>query len=96
MELLKVIEIKNKFHILLLKAKEQAKNKKQLENLETLNDTLTLLNSFMEHFEDLGSKLRQTRLDNARKHLDNELLRSEVRYLKNQIKELTEELKQQF
>ena len=89
MELLKVIEIKNKFHILLLKAKEQAKNKKQLENLETLNDTLTLLNSFMQHFEDLGSKLRQTRLDNSRKHLDNELLRSEVRYLKNQIKELT-------
>ena len=54
MELLKVIEIKNKFHILILKAKEQAKNKKQLENLETLNDTLILLNDFMEHFEHLG------------------------------------------
>ena len=96
MELLKVIEIKNKFHILLLKAKEQAKNKKQLENLETLNDTLTLLNSFMQHFEDLGKQVRETKLDNARKHLDNELLRSEVRYLKNQIEDLKTELKQEF
>ena len=96
MELLKVIEIKNKFHILLLKAKEQAKNKKQLENLETLNDTLTLLNSFMQHFEDLGSKLRETRLDNAKCYFDNAKLKNEVKQLSEQVEELTNELKQQF
>ena len=96
MELLKVIEIKNKFHILLLKAKEKAKTKAQLENLNTLTETLFLLNSFMQHFEDLGKQVRETKLDNARKHLDNELLRSEVRYLKNQIEDLKTELKQEF
>lgn len=96
MELLKVIEIKNKFHILILKAKEQAKNKKQLENLETLNDTLILLNDFMEHFEHLGSKLRQTRLDNAKCYFDNAKLKNEVKQLSEQVEELTNELKQQF
>ena len=93
MDLLKVIEIKNKFHILLLKAKEKAKTKGQQENLNTLTETLFLLNSFMQHFEDLGKQVRETKLDNARKHLDNELLRSEVRYLKNQIEDLKNRIK---
>jgi len=96
MELLKVIEIKNKFHILLLKAKDKAKTKGQLENLNTLTETLFLLNSFMQHFEDLGKQVRDIKLDNAKCYFDNAKLKNEVNQLNKQIEDLKTELKQEF
>ena len=43
MNLLEIINIKNEFHILILKAKEKAKSKEQLKNLSVLTETLELL-----------------------------------------------------
>tara|TARA_R110000822_G_scaffold231296_1_gene363309 strand:- start:287 stop:577 length:291 start_codon:yes stop_codon:yes gene_type:complete len=96
MELLKVIEIKNKFHILLLKAKDKSKTKGQLENLNTLTETLFLLNNFMQHFEDLGKQVRDIKLDNAKCYFDNAKLKIEVTKLTKQVEELKDELKKEF
>jgi len=93
MDLLQVINIKNSFQILILKAKEKAKSKPQLKNLEVLSDVLLLLNLFQGKLEEVQKELRETKLNNARKHLKIETLKVEVNKLNTRIKQQNKELK---
>ena len=93
MDLLQVINIKNSFTILILKAKEKAKSKPQLKNLEVLSDVLLLLNLFQDKLEEVQKELRETKLNNARKHLEIETLKVEVNKLNTRIKQQNKELK---
>tara|TARA_B100000519_G_scaffold201085_1_gene215746 strand:+ start:455 stop:748 length:294 start_codon:yes stop_codon:yes gene_type:complete len=93
MDLLQVINIKNSFQILILKAKEKAKSKAQLQNLEVLSDVLLLLNLFQGKLEEVQKELRETKLNNARKHLEIETLKVEVNKLNTRIKQQNKELK---
>ena len=93
MDLLQVINIKNSFQILILKAKEKAKSKPQLQNLEVLSNVLLLLNLFQGKLEEVQKELRETKLNNARKHLEIETLKVEVNKLNSRIKQQNKELK---
>ena len=93
MNLLEIINIKNSFQILILKAKEKAKSKGQLQNLEVLTNTLELLHLMHKENDNLKAKLRKVELDNAKKHLDIELQQAEVNKLNTRIKEQNKELK---
>ena len=70
MDQLKAILHKNQFHILVLKAKEQSKTKKQLESLRILTETLEYINELHNYTEALELML------------DNALLKKEVKELK--------------
>jgi hypothetical protein len=83
MNLLEIINIKNSFQILILKAKEKAKSKPQLQNLEVLTNTLELLHLMHKENDNLKAKLRKVELDNAKKHLDIELQQAEVNKYQN-------------
>ena len=93
MNLLEIINIKNSFQILILKAKEKAKSKGQLQNLEVLTNTLELLHLMHKENDNLKAKLRKVELDNAKKHLDIELQQAEVNKLNTRIKQQNKELK---
>jgi len=93
MNLLEIINIKNSFQILILKAKEKSKSKAQLQNLEVLTNTLELLHLMHKENDNLKAKLRKVELDNAKKHLDIELKQTQVNKLNTRIKEQNKELK---
>ena len=82
MDQLKAILTKNKFHILVLKAKEQSKTKKQLESLKTLTETLEYINELHNYTEALEYEIRQLKAQNSKLMLDNALLKKEVKELK--------------
>ncbi len=82
MDQLKAILHKNKFHILVLKAKEQSKTKKQLESLKTLTETLEYINELHNYTEALEYEIRQLKAQNSKLILDNALLKKEVKDLK--------------
>ena len=82
MDQLKAILHKNKFHILVLKAKEQSKTKKQLESLKTLTETLEYINELHNYTEALEYEIRQLKAQNSKLMLDNALLKKEVKELK--------------
>ena len=86
MNLLEIINIKNEFHILILKAKEKAKTKEQLKNLEVLTETLKLLHLMHKENDNLKSKLRKIEVDLTRKLLEIEIKQSENNHLNNRIK----------
>ena len=82
MDQLKAIEYKNQFHILVLKAKEQSKTKKQLESLKVLTETLEYINELHNYTEALEYEIRQLKAQNSKLMLDNALLKKEVKELK--------------
>ncbi len=82
MDQLKAILHKNKFHILVLKAKEQSKTKKQLESLKTLTETLEYINELHNYTEAVEYEIRQLKAQNSKLMLDNALLKKEVKELK--------------
>jgi predicted RNase H-like nuclease (RuvC/YqgF family) len=82
MDQLKAIEYKNQFHILVLKAKEQSKTKKQLESLRILTETLEYINELHNYTEALEYEIRQLKAQNSKLMLDNALLKKEVKELK--------------
>jgi hypothetical protein len=82
MDQLKAIEYKNQFHILVLKAKEQSKTKKQLESLRILTETLEYINELHNYTEAVEYEIRQLKAQNSKLILDNALLKKEVKELK--------------
>ena len=82
MDQLKAILHKNKFHILVLKAKEQSKTKKQLESLRILTETLEYINELHNYTEALEYQIRQLKAQNSKLMLDNAILKKEVKELK--------------
>ena len=82
MDQLKAIEYKNQFHILVLKAKEQSKTKKQLESLRILTETLEYFNELHNYTEAVEYEIRQLKAQNSKVMLDNALLKKEVKELK--------------
>ena len=82
MDQLKAILHKNQFHILVLKAKEQSKTKKQLESLKVLTETLEYINELHNYTEALEYEIRQLKAQNSKLMLDNALLKKEVKELK--------------
>lgn len=82
MDQLKAIEYKNQFHILVLKAKEQSKTKKQLESLKVLTETLEYINDLHNYTEAVEYEIRQLKAQNSKVMLDNALLKKEVKELK--------------
>ena len=82
MDQLKAIEYKNQFHILVLKAKEQSKTKKQLESLRILTETLEYINELHNYTEAVEYEIRQLKAQNSKIMLDNALLKKEVKELK--------------
>ena len=86
MDQLKAILHKNKFHILVLKAKEQSKTKKQLESLKTLTETLEYINELHNYTEALEYEIRQLKAQNSKLMLNNALLKKEVKELKQFLK----------
>jgi len=82
MDQLKAILTKNKFHILVLKAKEQSKTKKQLESLKILTETLEYINELHNYTEALEYEIRQLKAQNSKLMLDNAILKKEVKDLK--------------
>jgi len=82
MDQLKAILYKNQFHILVLKAKEQSKTKKQLESLKILTETLEYINELHNYTEALEYEIRQLKGQNSKLILDNALLKNEVKELK--------------
>jgi hypothetical protein len=82
MDQLKAIEYKNQFHILVLKAKEQSKTKKQLESLRILTETLEYINELHNYTEAVEYEIRQLKAQNSKLMLDNALLKKEVKELK--------------
>jgi len=82
MDQLKAIEYKNQFHILVLKAKEQSKTKKQLESLRILTETLEYINELHNYTEAVEYEIRQLKAQNSKLMLDNALLKKEVKDLK--------------
>ncbi len=87
MDQLKAILHKNKFHILVLKAKEQSKTKKQLESLKILTETLEYINELHNYTEALEYEIRQLKAQNSKLMLDNALLKKEVKELKEFLNE---------
>ena len=87
MDQLKAILTKNKFHILVLKAKEQSKTKKQLESLKTLTETLEYINELHNYTEALEYEIRQLKAQNSKLMLDNAILKKEVKELKQFLDE---------
>jgi hypothetical protein len=85
MDQLKAIEYKNQFHILVLKAKEQSKTKKQLESLRILTETLEYINELHNYTEAVEYEIRQLKAQNSKLMLDNALLKKEVKELKEFI-----------
>ena len=83
MDQLKAIEYKNQFHILVLKAKEQSKTKKQLESLRILTETLEYINELHNYTEAVEYEIRQLKAQNSKLMLDNALLKKEVKELKD-------------
>jgi len=86
MDQLKAILHKNKFHILVLKAKEQSKTKKQLESLKILTETLEYINELHNYTEALEYEIRQLKAQNSKLMLDNAILKKEVKDLKEFLK----------
>ena len=86
MDQLKAIEYKNQFHILVLKAKEQSKTKKQLESLRILTETLEYINELHNYTEAVEYEIRQLKAQNSKLMLDNALLKKEVKELKEFLK----------
>ncbi len=82
MDQLKAILHKNKFHILVLKAKEQSKTKKHLESLKTLTETLEYINELHNYTDAFEYEIRQLKAQNRKLMLDNALLKKEVKELK--------------
>ena len=82
MDQLKAIEYKNQFHILVLKAKEQSKTKKQLESLKILTETLEYINELHNYTEAVEYEIRQLKAQNSKVMLDNAILKKEVKELK--------------
>jgi hypothetical protein len=82
MDQLKAIEYKNQFHILVLKAKEQSKTKKQLESLRILTETLEYINELHNYTEAVEYEIRQLKAQNSKLMLDNALLKKDVKDLK--------------
>lgn len=82
MDQLKAIEYKNQFHILVLKAKEQSKTKKQLESLRILTETLEYINELHNYTEAVEYEIRQLKAQNSKLILDNAILKKEVKELK--------------
>jgi hypothetical protein len=82
MDQLKAIEYKNQFHILVLKAKEQSKTKKQLESLRILTETLEYINELHNYTEAVEYEIRQLKAQNSKVMLDNAILKKEVKELK--------------
>jgi hypothetical protein len=82
MDQLKAIEYKNQFHILVLKAKEQSKTKKQLESLRILTETLEYINELHNYTEAVEYEIRQLKAQNSKLMLDNAILKKEVKELK--------------
>jgi predicted RNase H-like nuclease (RuvC/YqgF family) len=87
MDQLKAILTKNKFHILVLKAKEQSKTKKQLESLKILTETLEYINELHNYTEALEYEIRQLKAQNSKLMLDNAILKKEVKELKQFLDE---------
>ena len=87
MDQLKAILTKNKFHILVLKAKEQSKTKKQLESLRILTETLEYINELHNYTEAVEYEIRQLKAQNSKLMLDNALLKKEVKELKQFLDE---------
>ena len=85
MDQLKAIEYKNQFHILVLKAKEQSKTKKQLESLRILTETLEYINELHNYTEAVEYEIRQLKAQNSKLILDNAILKKEVKELKEFI-----------
>ena len=82
MDQLKAIEYKNQFHILVLKAKEQSKTKKQLESLRILTETLEYINELHNYTEAVEYEIRQLKAQNSKLMLDNALLKKDVKELR--------------
>ena len=93
MNLLEIIKRKNSFQILILKAKEKAKSKAQLQNLEVLKNILEVLQLFHKENDALKAKLRSIELDNAKKDLINKIQQTEIDKLNTRIKQQNKELK---
>ena len=93
MNLLEIIKRKNSFQILILKAKEKAKSKAQLKNLEVLKNILEVLQLFHKENDALKAKLRSIELDNAKKDLINKIQQTEIDKLNTRIKQQNKELK---
>ena len=92
MNLLEIINIKNEFHILILKAKEKAKSKEQLKNLSVLTETLELLHILHKKIDELNTKKRKTDLELARKYLEIKTLKIDINTLNKRIKNQNKEI----
>ena len=92
MNLLEIINIKNDFHILILKAKEKAKSKEQLKNLEVLNETLKLLHILHKKVDEVKAKKRKADLELVRKYLEIKTLKIDINTLNKRIKNQNKEI----
>ena len=73
---------KNQLHILIIEAEQKAKTKKQFKALETLTDSLLLINQQDDFIDVLNKEVEHSKL-----MLKNAELKKEIRILNQQIKE---------
>jgi hypothetical protein len=78
---------KNQLHILIIEAEQKAKTKKQFKALETLTDSLLLINQQDDFIDVLNKEIRYYKVEHSKLMLKNAELKKEIRILNQQIKE---------